>query len=222
MSDQDTTDTTSPVGATTEQPGTQPAEGKAAPAVKLFTQDEVSRIAANARAEGRAEKQQATTQRETTKTAATPSNGNSITQADVQSLIARDRAFNRAVMTAQLTDGQARRMEAALAAENPADVAAWSATWIEDMGLMKQAPQQPATQNGTTVDPAKSGAAAPSAPSGSVNPANHGGVPDLWSLSVAQIDAMGPAGVRAEYEKIMAVGNARAGAPPRPRVAQRK
>jgi hypothetical protein len=222
MSDQQTTDTTAPAGATTEQPGTEPAGAQTSAAAQEVTftpeqQAHINRIVGNARAQGRAERPATPAPR------LAPTNGAKAGEQDLQAQIAELQKSHTDLQQRLDYTSRVGKLgmpdSPALFKVFQADPQGFEET-VSMLGL--KSPQQSATPNGTTVDPAKSGAAAPSAPSGPVNGNNHGGVPDLWSLSVAQIDAMGPAGVRAEYEKIMAVGNARAGAPPRPRVAQRK
>jgi hypothetical protein len=211
MSDPQTTDTTAPGGATSEQPVTPPAEGRTAPAVKTFTQEEVNRIAANARAEGRAEKQAP---------AAKPAPESS-TKTDVNVLaelqeMKQRLAFEKRTAKLELDDKKSDALFKVFQASSPEgfeEVLSMVAT---------KSPQPITTPNGSTVDPAKTGAAAPTAPSGPVNPMQSGGLVDIFNLTAAQIDQLGPAGLREHYEKNLAVGQQRAGAPPRPRVLQRK
>jgi hypothetical protein len=207
-------DTTAQPNVTIEQAGSPPPEGKPAGA---FSQEDVNRIVAARLTEDRARRP---AQAPASKPASV--NGTKPSDPDLQAQIAELQKSQTDLL--QRLDYTSRVAKLGMP-ESPALFKVFQADpegFEGTVSMLGLKPQQPATPNGTTVDPAKSGAAAPSAPSGPVNGNNHGGVPDLWSLSVAQIDAMGPAGVRAEYEKIMAVGNARAGAPPRPRVAQRK
>lgn len=47
------------------------------------------------------------------------------------------------------------------------------------------------------------------------------GVTDVMRLSPQQLDALGPGGVRAEYEKLISVSQQLSGAPPRPKINRR-
>lgn len=139
---------------------------------------------------------------------------------DVQTLLSRDRAFTRATATANLNDRQMARMEAALKAENPSDVAAWSAAYIEDLGIVKQVTQPAAPAATATTTEAPRPAAAPAAPSAHTLPTAMG-VPDLFSMTPAQHAALGPQGVRSALEQLWKIGNQMSGAPERPKPPQR-
>lgn len=67
--------------------------------------------------------------------------------ADVQKIVTRERALERSATEHKLTDGQRKRMEQALAADNPDDVSAWSRTYLEDVGIVKAAGAPNATPN---------------------------------------------------------------------------
>lgn len=68
-----------------------------------------------------------------------------MTAADYQQARARDRAFDRAIATAGLTDGQRDTLESLYVSVNPPDPHAWASDLIAKMGLGKSAPQQAAT-----------------------------------------------------------------------------
>lgn len=54
---------------------------------------------------------------------------------DVQTIITRERAFNRAISSVKLTDTQFSRMERAFQLEKPDDPAAWVKAWVTDLGI---------------------------------------------------------------------------------------
>lgn len=108
---------------------------------------------------------------------------------DVQKLITRERSIERIATENKLSDGQRRRMEVALKAENPSDVAAWSKSYLEDMGIVKAQPSQ--TPNGG----ASAGAGAPRGPSQSDRGAPgrdsslvHEG--QVWKMTPAEVQAL--------------------------------
>lgn len=209
---------------TTGTPGTAPA---GAGGEKLLTQAQVNALVAQARREGRESAAQQTPPPQTTTQpkATTPPAGEAqpMTAEAVQQLMQRERAFTRATATAGLSEKQLARMEAAFNAEKPADVAAWSAGYLEDMGFAKPSTTQTTTQttNGSTQTGQTPPAAAPMIPGASAT-GTAGGLTDIWNLSADQIEQLGPEGIRAEHEKILAHANKRSGAPPVPRVMQRK
>ena len=142
----------------------------------------------------------------------TPKADGSMSAADVQTLLSRDRAFTRATTSAGLSDRQLARMEAALTADAPADVAAWSAAYIEDLGIAKTVIQPAAPTTAEAPKPA----AAPGAPSTHTLPTANG-VADLFNMTPTQHQAIGPAGVRKALEELWRIGNQMSGAPERPK-----
>lgn len=62
-----------------------------------------------------------------------------MTAADYQQARARDRAFDRAIATAGLTDGQRDTLESLYVSVNPPDPHAWASDLIAKMGLGKSA-----------------------------------------------------------------------------------
>lgn len=209
--------------------GTAPAGGGGE---KLLTQEQVNTLVAQARREGR-------------ESAARQTGGNNggggsggaapaaaaaaapapMTPESVQQIMQRERAFTRAISSTQISPTQLARMERAFAADNPPDVNAWASSYLADMGIA--APSNTSNSNGTTTagstSPAQHGmgAAAPTAP-GTATPTTQGGVVDIWNLSVAQLEELGPEGIRREHEKILAQANRMSGAPPIPRVGGQK
>lgn len=217
--------TTTTTTAATGEPGTAPA----GTGEKLIPQSQVNHLVAKARQEGRdaalKEKPQGGGQQPSGngQPAAKGDSTGMMSAEDVQQLIARDRAFTRATAQAGLSDRQLERMEAALRVENPSDVATWARSYLEDMGLVKSqiTTTTTTTNNGGTTDPTRTAPAAPNAPT-KIEIPTVSGLVDIWNLSADQIDQLGPEGIRAEHEKILAAAGKRAGAPPVPKVLQKR
>jgi hypothetical protein len=77
-----------------------------------------------------------------------------LTTTDVKVMLERMRVTTRAATEHKLTDAQIKRMESALDAEKPDDIAAWTSTYLADMGLAKAAdpaPPQPSVPNPTPM-----------------------------------------------------------------------
>jgi hypothetical protein len=189
----------------------------------MLTQEQVNEIVERRLAEDRA-------RRERQQPAATPApkaeatSISPLTEEAVLSLMARERTFTLATSAYQVSPQQLTRMEAAFRAEKPADVAAWTQSYIADMGFKQVTMQQPSTT--TTPAPAVGSpeaakpAAAPAAPVPHVLPTS-GGLTDIWNLTPTQLDQLGPAGVRAELQKHWEHGQRINGAPQRPKPPQR-
>lgn len=218
-----TSGTTTTTTTTEGTPGTAPA---GAGGEKLLTQAQVNALVAQARREGRESATQQTTQQTTTPppkaTTAPAGEAQPMTAEAVQQLMQRERAFTRATATAGLTEKQLARMEEAFNVAKPADVAAWSSTYLEDMGFAKPGTQQQSQNGSTQAGSTTTSAAAATTVPGRVEPGTNGGLVDIWNLSGDQIEQLGPQGIREEHEKILAHANKRSGAPPVPRVMQRK
>jgi len=138
--------------------------------------------------------------------------------ADVESMLERERVITRAATQHTLNDAQLKRMKNALASDKPDDASAWTASYLADMGLAKApTPAAPAANAATTAPIAQPApAAAPSAPSAHALPTANG-VVDLFNLTPAQHQALGPSGIRANLEQLWAIGNQMSGAPARPK-----
>lgn len=114
---------------------------------------------------------------------------------DVRALIARERAFTRAVNGAKLSDGQLARMERAFEAEQPEDVAGWVKSYLTDFGL---APQASGANPNASNNAAGAGGARP--PQNRPPPVSDGGAPganasgdydgQAWNMPQADIDAL--------------------------------
>jgi hypothetical protein len=213
MSDPDNKpDTTAQPNVTIDQSGSPPTEGKPAGS---FSQEDVNRIVATRLQEDRARRP---AQAPAPKPA--PSNDAKTSDGDVRAELLEMKqrlAFEKRTSKFDLDDAKSSALFKVYQANPDGFEEA-----VTVFGL-KPTQQQSATQNGSTVDPAKTGAAAPTAPSGPVNPmTSGGGMLDIFNLSTEQLDQLGPQGLRGEYEKILAVGAQRAGAPPVHRALQRK
>lgn len=206
-----TTETTVTTTASTD-PATAPA-GKAAP----FSPEQQAVV--DAIVKQRLERDRAQRPKDPSAKAApeAKSPNGSISAADVQRLLNRERALTRAATAAGLNDRQLERMGTAMANDNPDDAAAWGAAYLADMGIGKATvTTQPSTT--TTTPPAVSTTQPAKVETSTVN----GGVIDLWGLSSEQLNAMGPSGIREAFEKVIAHGTRSSGAPPLPKVMTRK
>jgi hypothetical protein len=227
MSDQvSSTETTT---VTTESTSaTPPAQTAAQP--RVFTQEEVDAIVTSRLA--RAEKPRPVqAPAPVPAKAAAPATNEAITASDVQQMITRQGDFRELLGGAGLDAEQRQSVQSLFAAANPQDVSTWWNTTIAPLKLGKP-PAPPAVTSTTT--PAASAATTtapetprapvatmPQAPTGAVNPITSGGLVDLFSMSVAQLQQLGPAKVRTELEKMWAQGNATNGAPQRPKAPGR-
>lgn len=229
MSD-NTNPTPTETPAPNEQPNQTPAPASTpAPAARTFTQEELDGIVQKRLAEDRARRERAATPQSAPK--ATPVQAQPaaepLTEDAVLSLMARERAFTHATSGHQMTPQQFARMEAAYRAEKPGDVADWSTKYIADMGFAKvgmPTQQQPSTPAPAATpapsEPAKPPPTAPTAPVPHALPTS-GGLVDIWNLTPAQLDQLGPYGVKAEFEKHKEAGARQMGAPPVPKLPSR-
>jgi hypothetical protein len=148
-----TTDTTAPAGTVApDQPATPPATAPAQ-ARASFTaeqQEEVNRIAARAREEGKQSAQRKSDPPKPTSQPAQAADAPSgLTLADVQRMIAREGEFVTALTSAGLDDDQKRSVRSLFNAANPTDVGAWWKETIEPLKLGKS----PAPTAATTTAP---------------------------------------------------------------------
>lgn len=199
----------------TDQPGTAPAAA-AAPA-PAFTQDDVNRIVARRLEEDRARRTAPKAPEQTDKRTA-------ITADDVTALLASQRAFDRVTASANLTDRQLERMEAARKAESPQDVAAWARGYLEDMGLGKSNvnPNNNTSQTAPVPEHKPSAVAPSSSQPSAVTPVTTGGLVDIYNLTPEQFASMTPAQMREHHERIIASAQSRSGAPRLPTAVQKR
>lgn len=78
--------------------------------------------------------------------------------ADVEAMLEQQRVVTRAAVEHKLTDAQVKRMNSALKADRPDDIATWTGTYLTDMGLVKQPDTQPSTPVTPASAPQPSGA----------------------------------------------------------------
>lgn len=142
----------------------------------------------------------------------------SMTLADVQAMIERDRVVTTRAVKHGLSDAQTQRMRSALESVRPGDSYASEAdAYLSDMGLAKApTPAAPAAPTATTAPEVPKPPAAPSAPSGHGLP-TQAGVVDLFSLNDQQRKDLGPKGIRQVLEQLSQIGNDQAGIPQRPK-----
>jgi hypothetical protein len=211
------TTTTAPAGNTTSQPATAPAEGS-----RTFTQEQVNDIVKQRLADERARRGNEGQQTQKPNGQVTPPPPGMMSVDEVERIIERNTAFERVTAQASLTEGQRARMMQALKHERPEDVAAWSRSYLEDLGLGRPSTTT-TTPNGTTAAPTQPPTAAPPSAAGNrVNPITSGGLVDFWRMQPHELDQLGGQGLRQEFEKHLQVGKRAQGAPPVPKAVQRK
>lgn len=213
--------TTTGAGGTTT--GGTPTPGESAP--KAFTQEEVNRIAANAREEGR---------KAALKTAPPapppPSNGagGDDEKLTLKQLAARVEeaemrtTFEKGARKLGLQDDAADALFDIYKAQRPPNAGEWFERMGTVFGLGSKQTTTTTTTTAPTTEAPKPPPGAPRPPS-NVDPLTTGGLVDIFNLPIDQVIRMGPQGLRAEQEKILAHAHASSGAPPLPKMgAQRK
>lgn len=194
------------------------------PSVKTFTQEEVNRIAAQAREDGRrtaskapdAPDAKAGGQQQAAAGAQVPDVTSVVQQAVAQALqLAGVDPFTVAARSAGYSDAQVQLARAAHEAARPPDTAKWLAEWPTQVGM-----QIKVQSNGT-------GAPTPTASNGGPprkveDMRDDAGLIDVFSLTPDQVMAMGPAKIREEFEKVETRRRDLSGAPPLPSVLRRK
>lgn len=224
-----TASTTQPsTAATTTQGDSGTAPGGSGE--KLLPQSQVNALVAAARREGKEQAQrdaQQVTQQQAKKPEPSKSSDPSDRLAALEAELAETRqrsVFDKHAARLGLSDDLSEDLFELSKSQRPENVGEWLASKAERFNL-KPAPA-PSTASAATTptaapsEPAKPPAAAPSAPS-KVDPLTGSGLVDIWNLSEAQLVQLGPAGVRAEFEKILGVARQQQGAPPRPKLPQR-
>lgn len=197
MPDDNTTETVAAeVTATTATSAETVAPAAEAP--KVFTQEQVNAIAAEARRSARAE-------RKPEPAKATPE----ILQAKLVELEQRQ-AFMKRTAKLDLTDEQET---------NFFEVYKASPAAFDSMAALL------GNKTATPVAPVQAAAALPSAAAPSaparVGGLTQGGIPAIFEMDGAALNAMGPLGVRAAFEQILAIGQQQNGAPPMPKTARK-
>ena len=225
-----TTDTTATAATVTTDsaPATPPA-ASAASTPKMFTQEDLNRTAAQAREEGRrsASKQTPPKAAETPKSTTPVVSSETPLLADVERIVEARVAAESSLVTFFVTNGIDASKQSVIrrqyAAAKPSDVSAWLDSDVAPLLGKPPAPPviQPATTTPATPEtPRASPAAAPSAPLANALPTANG-LPDLFAMTTAQHQALGPAKVREALEAAWKIGNQMSGAPERRRGPQR-
>lgn len=200
-------------------PATPPAAGE-----RMFTQAEVNAIVGDRLARQRAEQQpQAPRAPAAAPEPAKPTDvAAELAQMKQRALFA-DHAADYSIPRDRRQD-----MYDLFAAQSPADPAAWFAQKAPIFGT--STPAQPAattTSSSITAPPASPPAppapppAAPSAPA-KVDHLASGGLVDIFKLTPAEIDSLGPTGIRELHERALTAAKQQSGAPPLPRQVQSK
>ena len=193
------------------EPGTAPAE-----TVKVFTQEQVNRIAADAREQGRssAAQQRPPAQKPAEKIAEPD------LRAELDEMRLRS-AFDKRAGKFDLDDKASDRLFNLFKTERPEDPSAWMTETAALFGLkghnVNTSNQSNPGASATPVPPAS----APSAPA-KVDAMTSSGLVDIFNLSADQVAQLGPSGLRTQFEKILSVGHQMQGAPQRPQMAPRK
>lgn len=201
------------------QGGTPPAgNGSAAGQPKTFTQEEVNRIAAQARDEGRRAGQQkaalTTEQKPGDSKAAAPNIDEIVKQSVQQALQAAGvDPFTQAAKAAGYSDAQISIARAAHAAAQPPDTAKWLTEWPSQVGMQIN---QPSGTNGNGAGHRVTGAD----PRRVNTLEQENGLVDVFSLSEEQVKAMPIEQLVAHFEKAKAAAKTQTGAPPLPRALQ--
>ena len=209
----DNTETTSETTAPASAPATAPAPE--APGV--FTQEQVNRIAAAARAEG---KQSA--ERATQAAPVPPAPAGKVTleslQAELETTRLRasyEKRAGKAGIPEDVSDDAFDLYRAKPAESRDAWLDGFARKFMPPTGSNPPPAATPPASN-TELKPA----AAPNTP-GRVDPITSGGLVDIFNLTHQQLADLGPHGLRVEFEKITAAGSRMSGAPTRPTVPKR-
>ncbi len=209
MPDDDKPDTTQPATVTTVETTTAPAQE----APRTFTQEQLNTIVGQRIAEDRVRRPAKQEPAKAEKPAA-----ESDLRAELEEMKLRN-AFDKRVAKLDLKPEADEDLFTLYKAQRPQDPDAWVKSKIESLGL--KAATMP-TPNSTTTPAATTGAAASTTQPAKVDPVTSGGIPDLWNMTSEQLTLLGPQGIREIHERALAVGTRMTGAPPLPKVMQRK
>ncbi len=132
--------------------------------------------------------------------------------------MARDRArlqFDKAALKLGVPDEAADDLFELHDKQKPEDTKAWLESKHGRLWTKAAATPTPPMQDPKQESTAKSPVTAPNAPT-KVDPLTSAGIVDIFNLSAAQLDQLGPQGLRKEFEAAIKVGHRLNGAPPRP------
>jgi hypothetical protein len=137
----------------------------------------------------------------------------------------RRSAFDKQALRLDMTESQMDDFYALSELQKPADVKEWLlAKGFKPVSTTTTSPATPAPTAAAapaSTDAPKPPAAAPSAPSAHALPTSNG-VVDLFAMTPAQHQQLGPKGVRAALETLWEIGNTMNGMPQRPKVPNQR
>jgi hypothetical protein len=200
---------------------TESATTEAQP-VKTFTQADLDRVAAKARQEG----EQRALKKAKEQVQVQPSQSDDSEKLTMRELKARldesdaRREYAELVVDFKLPKDARDLHYAAFRAAKPADPAAWVASTAK-LFATGEAVAQPANQQATAESVKPIAAAATTAPN-KIDPANSGGLVNIFALSPDQIESMPLQELRGHFEKILDYARGQTGFPARRTPQQRK
>lgn len=214
-------ETNSPSTTTASAPATAPAPAATVVAFTPEQQEQVNRIAAAARAEG---KQSA--ERASTATPAVPvpsaqiSPAPKVTLESLQADLEKSRlrgSFDKAALKLGIPEDDHDDLF-----ENYQNKPLnQRSTWLEEKAKRLMPTQTTSPAATTSIAGAEQKpAAAPNTP-GRVDPITSGGLVDIWNLTPQQLSDIGPQGLRVEFEKHLSAGERMSGRPTRPKAPPR-
>jgi hypothetical protein len=212
--------------------GNPPPNGNGAPAKVTFSpeqQAEINRIAANAREEGRKSAQNGTNRPQPQPQPNNGEGGGKKTmsleelQAKYEESEAR-RVFDRHAIKLNLPDAASDKLFKLYRADAPSDATAWFTETVETFGFGKGNvnPNQNAGNGNNGQTEQKQPPTAPNAPNKIETPLTQNGLVDIYRVTPEQFTQLTPQQIKEHHERAVAAGNAQAGAPPLPKVLQRK
>lgn len=224
---------TGAAGATTTDGGTGQAATTTTAggdAGKTFTQAELDKIVTERLQKDRASRTQQTQQQTTTTKPAGDDGGEKLTLKELSARLEASearRAFDRRVGKLGLDEDVADDLFALSQLQKPGDLGVWleQKSKLYGSGAAKGSEAAGTTQDTTqqsTAATGKTGAAATGGAPAKVETPTVGGVVDIWHLTVDQIAALGPQGLRDAHEKILASARQSNGAPSIPAVLRKR
>ncbi len=192
------------------------------PVDKQFTQEDMNRLAAKAREEGRRSAAKEREQQQVKPPETKVDDGEKLTLKELKAQLdetKRRADFEKKIRKYTLADEDADDFYDLYKMQNPSEP-----DWFDKKAklFVKQPTVQPASPPPATAtataaaDAPKPPPLAPSAPSGHGLPTQDG-IVDIFSMSEDQRRAMTPMGIRKSLEAMVAIGNSQAGIPQRPK-----
>jgi hypothetical protein len=204
--DQQATETT---GTTEAEAVTQPP----ASSVRTFTQEEVNRISAQARQEGRASALKKAPAASPAAEPAQVTEASRLQQVEAQLAEAQlQRSFDRYAARAGIPEDAVDDLFELYKAQKPTDPTEWFTAKAQRFGFKGNMSTTTQSQN---PEPARPAPAAPSAPA-RVDVPSAGGLVNIYELTPEQFATLSPQDLRTHHERILSAANSRKGAPPVP------